>query len=227
MLFHAARWTAPAADRRTKELAMRTPLLLLVLLPLAFVDARAQCVTHNTECVLPLDCFPWQWNGSVSFGASYEMQQLTVANPSTCTAFPPLGDSIDASFDADAGIFSLTDFYHVGTAHVTVHETTTADNGTDKTISLEMLAMNIAGGTFPAGMAIRESPTLASTGQAATEPSQVGNGRDVNVDFNLVLELTKDGGQTWIPASAPIQLIFYQSTPVRDLTWGGLKATYR
>ena len=204
-----------------------TALLLLALLPLSFVDARAQCVTHGADCILPPDCLPWQWNGSVSFGASYDMQQLTVFNPSTCTPFPPLGDSIDATFDADAGTFSLTDFYHVGTAHVTVHETTTADNGTDKTISLEMLALDISGGTFPAGMAIRESPALASTGQAATEPSQVGNGRDVNVDFNLSLELTKNGGQTWTPASAPIHLIFYQSTPTQDLTWGGLKATYR
>ena len=206
---------------------MRTLLLLLVLLPLAFVDARAQCVTHGTECVLPLDCFPWQWNGSVSFGASYDMGQLTVFNPSTCTPFPPLGDSIDATFDASAGTYSITDGSYHGSAHVTVHETTTADNGTNKLISLQMLALDISGGTFPAGMAIRESPTLASNGQAATEPSQVGNGRDVNVDFNLSLELTKDGGQTWIPASAPIQLIFYQSTPTRDLTWGGLKATYR
>ena len=204
-----------------------TALLLLVFVPLSFVDARAQCVTHGTECILPLDCFPWQWNGSVNFGASYDMQQLTVANASTCTPFPPLGNSIDATFDAGAGTFSMTDGTYLGSAHVTVHETTIADDGTNKTISLEMLTMDIGGGTFPAGTEIRESPTLASNGQAATEPSQVGNGRSVNVDFNLFLELTRNGGQTWIPASASIHLMFYQSTPTRDLTWGGVKATYR
>ncbi|HEV8480584.1 MAG TPA: hypothetical protein VGR66_07285 [Candidatus Eisenbacteria bacterium] len=207
--------------------ASATALLLLILLPLSFINAQAQCVTHATECLMPVDCFPWQWNGFVSYGAGRNMGQLNLYNPSSCTAFPPVGDTSDVDFNTDANAFWETTGYDVGSAHLIVHEMTVADDGTNKTVNLEMLLMDISGGTFPSGWKIRESPTLASTGQASTEPSQVGNGRAVNVEFDLSTELTTNGGQTWVPASVPLHLMFYQSTPAQDLTWGRLKATYR
>jgi len=62
----------------------------------------------------------------------------------------------------------------------------------------EMLALDIAGGSLPAGVMIRESPTLASTGQ--TTVRQVGGGYMIDSFFDIFTEISTDGGANWSPA---------------------------
>jgi hypothetical protein len=62
----------------------------------------------------------------------------------------------------------------------------------------EMLALDMSGGSLPAGVMLRESPTLASLGQ--TRVCDYGGGRYcVSSFFDIYTELSLDGGQTWMP----------------------------
>jgi len=69
----------------------------------------------------------------------------------------------------------------------------------------EMLALNLSGG---GGFLIRESPTLASTGQTSITP--IGGGQfQISSFFDVFTELSLDGGQTWTPStgSAHVELV--------------------
>lgn len=64
----------------------------------------------------------------------------------------------------------------------------------------EMLALNLSG-TSPFGpFMIRESPTLASTGQTRITPLS-GGGFHIDSFFDVFTELSVDGGQNWIPSN--------------------------
>lgn len=63
------------------------------------------------------------------------------------------------------------------------------------TFQTEMLTLNLTGG----GVIIRESPTLASTGQ--TTIANIGGGQfQIDSFFDIFTELSLDNGQTWIPS---------------------------
>jgi len=112
-----------------------------------------------------------------------------------------------------------------GIAHLTIHYTTTSDNGTLKYVDAEILSMNVSGGSFPAGVQFRESPTLVSGGQLSSEVWQ--GALNLHADLDVYTELSLNGGQTWTPANSVMHMIYYESTPTKEPTWGGLKATYR
>jgi hypothetical protein len=81
----------------------------------------------------------------------------------------------------------------------------------------ELLQLDIAGGTLPPGMLIRESPTLASTGKTAISPAP-GGGFVIDSFFDVFTELSTDGGQTWlVPTGPPSHMRFTGSTPSDDL----------
>ncbi len=70
------------------------------------------------------------------------------------------------------------------------------------TFQTEMLALNLSGGTLPPGVMIRESPTLPSLGQ--TSVTDFGGGLyRIDSFFDVFTELSIDGGQTWMPDTAP------------------------
>lgn len=72
-------------------------------------------------------------------------------------------------------------------------------------IDLEMLQLDLSGGEMPAGVMIRESPTLASLGK--TSLTDIGGGLyHIDSFFDVFTELSLDGGQTWNPASGPLHL---------------------
>lgn len=59
---------------------------------------------------------------------------------------------------------------------------------------------------------IRESPTLASTGQ--TTITDVGGGEfSITSFFDIFTELSVDGGQTWMPAENGPYTVYAQQTP--------------
>ena len=80
------------------------------------------------------------------------------------------------------------------------HGTLTVDCNNPNSYSTEMLQLDIAGGSLPAGLRIRESPTLASTGGAAIQPQPDGT-YAIDSFFDVWTELSTDNGFTWCPAT--------------------------
>lgn len=68
---------------------------------------------------------------------------------------------------------------------------------------LEMLQLNISD-ALPSGYMLRESPTLASTGQSTLTPTT--GGYNITSFFDVFFELSIDGGSTWMPSSGPVHL---------------------
>jgi len=71
-------------------------------------------------------------------------------------------------------------------------------DGDTRTFQTEMLSLDLSGGTLPAGVKIRESPTLASTGQTKISAFPKG-GFLIDSFFDIFVEVSLDGGQTWTP----------------------------
>ncbi len=69
----------------------------------------------------------------------------------------------------------------------------------------EMLQLDISGGTLPSGMMLRESPTQQSTGQL-TATSLGGGIYQFDSFFDVFVELSLDGGETWRPANKAMHL---------------------
>jgi MYXO-CTERM domain-containing protein len=119
---------------------------------------------------------------------------------------PPTGfgtnfDNFNSLVSVDASVNNGPFSPLQGNASTTVRVTHTGTIGPISTYDTEMLALNIAGGSLPAGVMLRESPTLASLGQ--TTITNLGGGL-FNIDsfFDIFTELSLDGGQTWNPGSS-------------------------
>jgi hypothetical protein len=73
---------------------------------------------------------------------------------------------------------------------------------------MEVQRLDIAGGSLPEGVRLRESPTRASLGLTTVEQlpgadaTQQGGFR-VSSFFDIFTELTFDGGKTWLPSRGP------------------------
>jgi hypothetical protein len=66
--------------------------------------------------------------------------------------------------------------------------------------------LDLSGPSMPAGIRLRESPTLASTGQTTIRSNATG-GFYVSSFFDVFTEISLDGGSTWHPASGGSQLV--------------------
>jgi hypothetical protein len=74
------------------------------------------------------------------------------------------------------------------------------------TYPTEMLQLDLSGGNLPPGVRLRESPTLASTGQ--TTISDAGGGLyHIDSFFDVFTELSLDGGQTWTPSDSAMHVV--------------------
>ncbi len=80
----------------------------------------------------------------------------------------------------------------------------TPDVGNTSTFDTEMLQLDLQGTSPDGPFLIRESPTLASTGRHTIRPS--GSRFLISSLFDVFLDLSIDGGQTWIPANRGIQV---------------------
>ena len=79
-----------------------------------------------------------------------------------------------------------------------------------RTFDTEMLQLDISGGNLPAGVQLRESPTLASTGQ--TKITTVTGGFHIDSFFDVFTELTTNGGLIWTPDPTARHISAVQST---------------
>jgi hypothetical protein len=116
---------------------------------------------------------------------------------------PPIGGSQQHTFgsqvDCEVSLDGGGTFFPVSApAFVRVQVTSTGVQGTTRTFDTEMLQLDIAGGSLPGGVMLRESPTLASTGK--TTVRQVPGGYMIGSFFDIFTEISVDGGVSWSPA---------------------------
>jgi len=135
--------------------------------------------------------------------------------------------TVDVALSNDGGnTFPL----YEAPAHVRVKSLTTYQEEDQFKIMItqsEIIRMDVAGGSLPTGFMLRESPVLASQGSCS---SGVGSSGlfDVSNSFRVYTELSIDAGQSWIPGSSSFYFILGDNPiPVKETTWGSVKAAYR
>jgi hypothetical protein len=85
----------------------------------------------------------------------------------------------------------------------------------------EMLSLNLSGGGLPAGIMIRESPTLPSRG--GLQMAQNADGTyAASSFFDVFTELSADGGQTWLPATNGAAHVELRQTPEKPFPTANL-----
>jgi hypothetical protein len=110
------------------------------------------------------------------------------------------GSTVEFDLSQDGG----STYRHVtAPATVTVEITCRlGDDGVTEYYDTEMTELDISGGSLPAGVQIRESPTKASLGRTTT--SAVGGGSSYQIDsfFDIFTEVSTDNGLSWLPTVA-------------------------
>jgi hypothetical protein len=218
----------------TASLGVLCVAVVIALAPLAGAVAQATPVTANANCVAPVNS-----QYAAQFHAQYSIGVL-MRNPIhhdflTCTP-PPVGigtsgndsfgstTSFEVSMDGGSSWVPMT-----APANTTVHMVNAGPDGSGGTLyNTEMVQLDIAGGSLPPGVMLRESPTLASTGQTTIDP--IGGGQfKIDSFFDIFTELSIDGGQTWSPSNGPGHMDIgpSQVTPTKNRSWGELKVHYR
>lgn len=198
-------------------------------------------VAWTTEYTFASDCLPPQNSEYVGqFHQMYAAGLIDLRDPihdrfTTCDPPPGLGaadqfenfgSTVRCNISTDGG---GTYQPHQIPAQVTVKVHNSGPIGAGRTLfDTEMLQLDLAGGTLPPGVMIRESPTKQSLGQTTSRP--VSGGYAIDSFFDVFTELSLDGGQTWYPsegAAGHMTMQGPQPTPMRKSTWGSLKLMYR
>jgi hypothetical protein len=73
------------------------------------------------------------------------------------------------------------------------------DWGDRQFLDCQLLQLTVAGGTLPAGLIVRQSPTRPSLGRTGIAPDAAGGYR-IEGFYDVAQELTLNNGQTWNPA---------------------------
>jgi hypothetical protein len=209
-------------------------LALMVWALLAFTPSasHAQCTT-GSDCLWPVGCgfaTPLGVSPIVTLLPPYGLRGITLIDLPSCTVTPASGTyNIDSFFDV---FFDIT--LDGGATWQPKHASGHGLSQLVPTLAIparqfdtEMLALSISGGDLPGGFSVRESPSRASTGHTQDTPS--GGGFQIDSFFDVFVELSVDGGVSWMPAlqSTRLQLGTPAPTAVRSSTWGALKSFYR
>ncbi len=92
--------------------------------------------------------------------------------------------------------------------------------GSTRMYTSELLQLDVSGGTLPAGVEIRESPTKRSLGLVVSTDINSGH-YDLSSFFDVFTELTTDSGQNWQPSTAsPARMDLQSETPSSVPTLG-------
>ncbi|MEY2409114.1 MAG: hypothetical protein QOF48_1784 [Verrucomicrobiota bacterium] len=120
--------------------------------------------------------------------------------------------TLEAQYSVDGGqTFQNASISNVPT-RVAVHGGVNGQNGPVRYLDTEMISMAASGGSLPAGVMLRESPTLSSLGKHVIRT--IDGGFRIGSFFDVFLELSVDGGQTWSPALTPVRVDY--DSPVTD-----------
>jgi len=83
-------------------------------------------------------------------------------------------------------------------------------SGTSRVYDVEILQMDIAGGTLPSAMLLRESPTRISPGELIIADN--GGGQYLlSGSFIAFTELSSDNGENWQANSAPLARLVFEN----------------
>ncbi|HEY6194715.1 MAG TPA: hypothetical protein VI504_06690 [Candidatus Eisenbacteria bacterium] len=211
-------------------------LVLAILIAASLIaharDAAAQCTT-NSDCMWPVGCgYTGPAGVPIPISGPVGVRGLNLTDLPPCTPVPSGPFFIDSFFDVFVEISldgGATWVPKSASGHERSNLTPTSPPASNpRTFDTEMVQLDISGGTLPAGMMLRESPTIASTGKT-TDTSLGGGQFKIDSFFDVFVELSTDGGQTWMPASQPTRetLGTGQPTSVRVSTWGAVKSFYR
>jgi hypothetical protein len=116
---------------------------------------------------------------------------------------PALGATATHTYDAQVDYLISTDggsVFSPGRSPATLTARTRHSRDFDgrATYETELLQMDVSGGDLPAGMRLRESPTLVSEGGISIRGTT--DGYKINSFFDIFTEISADGGMTWQPA---------------------------
>ena len=234
-MFHAT--MSPRISHPRPRPARTTFAFLILVATLMLAHARpagAQCTT-NSDCLWPVGCgFAGSLTIPIVVSGPVMLRNLVLADRPACTPVPGSGSfTISSFFDVfvevsidGGGTWSSKAAPGIpGLMNLTP---STPPGSNPRGFDTEMLSLNLSGGTLPAQMMVRESPTRASLGH--TDDTSLGGGQfKIDSFFDIFVELSLDGGQTWVPSLQPARLLLGTGnpTPVHASTWGAVKAFYR
>lgn len=184
---------------RTARNCLFSTMAMLVAL-----SARADFITLSGSAI-PVDSV--YTIAAITYpGHTVSTGEMTLNGPSVDLVNS--GGTFSSFFDVffDVSIDGGPTTHLSGTVTVQTDQTSPSSTGTFQT---EMLSMNLSGG----GILLRESPTLASTGQSTVTSGSGGTYR-IDSFFDVFTELSLDGGNTWLPqTSAPAHAALTSANP--------------
>lgn len=143
-------------------------------------------------------------NGIILTNVSYN--QFTQTQPPP----PPGGNStqtfssIFSGFISMNGGASFAPFSAPASSSVQINSRADLDTSSTRFFDTELLSLNFTGGSLPAGVLVRESPTKASLGRTSVRTNTITGGYLISSFFDVFSEVSLDGGATWTPGvSAP------------------------
>jgi hypothetical protein len=128
---------------------------------------------------------------------------------------PPLGSTynIESFFDVFVDLeVGGTTYTPTSPGQIEFSMTCVSDESGIRTFDNELLRVSTSGGGFNLfitdDIVLRESPTIASTGQ--TVITDIGGGMySIDSFFDIYTELSVDGGQTWTPGDKAMRMVLY------------------
>ncbi len=139
--------------------------------------------------------------------APVQLRDLRLAPPAALQAPPAAGTTVVQSYGTGArarvcldGSDSFQALEMSAAVQVRVSAVTDSDGSLH--YDTELLQLDLSGGSLPSGMRLRESPTLQSTGTTKIRKIDSSNAYRIDSFFDVFLELSSDGGQSWRPAVA-------------------------
>lgn len=234
-MFHAK--LSPRISHAESRPTRTTFVFCIMVAALMLVVARpagAQCTT-SSNCLWPVGCgYAGSLTVPVVSAGPVVLRNLVLADRPACTAVPASGSfTINSFFDVfvevslDGGA-TWAPKAAPGIPGLTLMTPTTPPASNPRGFDTEMLSLNLSGGTLPPGILVRESPSRASVGH--TDDTSLGGGLfKIDSFFDIFVELSLDGGQTWVPSLQPTRLLLGTGNPTaaRVSTWGAVKAYYR
>ena len=194
----------PRARTSVAGFAAATLFATLLTLP----DPAAAAVIATADCLPPAGqhvkyTSPDFHARFAAGGNVFDLSNPVHAGFTACVSPPVAGSQLESFASTVAFDLSINGgpLSHLSAlAAVSVVVTFNHALGATRFFDTEMTQLDISGGTLPSGVLVRESPTLASTGQTSIE--DLGGGLfKIDSFFDIFTELSLDNGTNWIPST--------------------------
>jgi hypothetical protein len=178
-------------------------LLVLLTVGVPLVARGATAVFFSTNTMPPsigTYISPAQWhalyaNGIIISNVTHRVFTENQLPPSSNTSAT---HSFNSEIDFDLSLDHGATFSRI-TAPAQVTVNLQNPGGAAQVYNTEMLQLSISGGNLPAGVQVRASPSVRSTGQTSVAPAT--GGFMISSFFDIFTEVSTDGGQTWSPST--------------------------